>query len=73
MDMKRLLTSCFGLGWLPVAPGSWGSLPSAIIFGLVYYFGGSGVLAVSLMVVLYSGGFGCLREIFRRCGRRHGQ
>lgn len=54
--MKRFLTSCFGLGWLPIAPGSWGSLPSAIIFGLVYYLGGSGVLAVSLMVALIVAG-----------------
>jgi len=54
--MKRLLTSCFGLGWLPIAPGSWGSLPSAIIFGLVYYLGGSGVLALSLMVALIVAG-----------------
>jgi phosphatidylglycerophosphatase A len=54
--MKRLLTSCFGLGWLPLAPGSWGSLPSAIIFGLVYYLGGSGVLAASLMVALIVAG-----------------
>jgi phosphatidylglycerophosphatase A len=54
--MKRLLTSCFGLGWLPVAPGSWGSLPPAIIFGLVYYFGGSGTLALMLMAVLFIAG-----------------
>ena len=54
--MKRLLTSCFGLGWLPIAPGSWGSLPSAIIFGLVYYLGGSGVLAALLMVALIAAG-----------------
>jgi phosphatidylglycerophosphatase A len=54
--MKRLLTSCFGLGWLPVAPGSWGSLPPAVIFGLVYYFGGSWLLALSLMVVLLAAG-----------------
>lgn len=33
--MKRLLTSCFGLGRLPVAPGTWGSLPVVIIFGLM--------------------------------------
>ena len=33
--MKRLLTSCFGLGWLPLAPGSWGSLPPTIIFALM--------------------------------------
>ena len=56
MAIKRLLTSCFGLGWLPLAPGSWGSLPSAIIFGLVYYLVGSGVLAASLMVALIAAG-----------------
>jgi phosphatidylglycerophosphatase A len=39
LTVKRLLTSCFGLGWLPVAPGTWGSLPPAIAFGFVYYFG----------------------------------
>ena len=38
MDMKRLLTSCFGLGRLPVAPGTWGSLPVAMIFGLMGHF-----------------------------------
>ena len=36
--MKRLLTSCFGLGRLPIAPGTWGSLPVAIIFGLMCQF-----------------------------------
>jgi phosphatidylglycerophosphatase A len=60
--MKRLLTSCFGLGWLPVAPGSWGSLPPAIIFGLVYYFGWSGVPAFVLMAVfLAAGSVVCVR------------
>jgi phosphatidylglycerophosphatase A len=38
MTMKRLLTSCFGLGRLPVAPGTWGSLPAAIVFGLMGHF-----------------------------------
>ena len=33
--MNRLLTSCFGLGRLPVAPGTWGSLPAAVVFGLL--------------------------------------
>ncbi len=36
--MKRLATSCFGLGWLPGAPGTWGSLPVAIVFGLMCHF-----------------------------------
>ncbi len=33
-----MLTSCFGLGRLPLAPGSWGSLPSAVIFALMWQF-----------------------------------
>ena len=60
--MKRFLTSCFGLGWLPVAPGSWGSLPSAIIFGLACYFGGSTAILISLMIVLIiAGSFVCVK------------
>ena len=60
--MKRLLTSCFGLGWLPVAPGSWGSLPSAIIFGLACYYGGSAIISVSLMIALIIvGSFVCVK------------
>jgi phosphatidylglycerophosphatase A len=54
--VKRLLTSCFGLGWLPLAPGSWGSLPSAIIFGLACYYGGSAAIVMSLMAVLVIAG-----------------
>lgn len=37
--MKRLIASCLGLGRLPYAPGTWGSLPPVIIFLLVQYFG----------------------------------
>jgi phosphatidylglycerophosphatase A len=60
--MKRLLTSCFGLGWLPVAPGSWGSLPSAIIFGLACYYGCSAAIVMTLMVVLIAAGsFVCVK------------
>jgi phosphatidylglycerophosphatase A len=33
--MRRLINSCFGLGFLPIAPGTWGSLPTAIIFYLL--------------------------------------
>jgi len=47
--MKRLLVSCFGLGWLPIAPGTWGSLPPAVIFALACYFGASTVQISILM------------------------
>ena len=36
--MKRLLTSCFGLGYLPIAPGTWGSIPVVIAYALLCYF-----------------------------------
>jgi len=47
--MKRLLASCFGLGRLPIAPGTWGSLPVAIIFGLMCRFHLSG-LSISIVM-----------------------
>jgi phosphatidylglycerophosphatase A len=50
--MKRLLVSCFGLGWLPVAPGTWASLPPAIIFGLLCHFGISTASTAVIMAVL---------------------
>ncbi len=36
--MKRWAASCFGLGWLPAAPGTWGSLVPAVVFGLMCHF-----------------------------------
>ncbi len=33
--MKRLLASCLGLGRLPIAPGTWGSVPPAAVFALL--------------------------------------
>ena len=60
--MKRLLTSCFGLGWLPLAPGSWGSLPSAVAFGLACYFGGSDLLSFLVMLAFFIfGSIVCLK------------
>ena len=50
--MKRLLTSCFGLGWLPVAPGTWGSLPPVAVFVLVCHFSTSALLISIVMAVL---------------------
>jgi phosphatidylglycerophosphatase A len=50
--MKRILTSCFGLGWLPLAPGSWGSLPPTIIFGLLCYVHAPALLISIVMAAL---------------------
>lgn len=59
--MSRLLTSCFGLGWLPVAPGTWGSLPPAVAFGLLCQLDAKGVLIATVMVVLaLAGSIACV-------------
>ena len=50
--MKRLLVSCFGLGRLPWAPGTWGSLPSVIIFGLMCHFHAPSIIISIVMAVL---------------------
>lgn len=52
INMKRLLTSCFGLGWLPVAPGTWGSLPPAIVFALMCCSGTAPLITSIVMAVL---------------------
>jgi len=54
--MKRLLTSCFGLGRLPAAPGTWGSLPTAVVFGLCCQFGAADLSVSILMVLLAAAG-----------------
>ncbi len=50
--MKRLLASCFGLGWLPVAPGTWGSLPPAAVFAIMQHFNLSPAFVCLVMVLL---------------------
>ncbi|MCX5636748.1 MAG: phosphatidylglycerophosphatase A [Planctomycetota bacterium] len=50
--MKRLIASCFGLGWLPFAPGSWGSLPPVVIFALMCYLHTPGILISVMMAAL---------------------
>ena len=50
--MKRILTSCFGLGLLPLAPGTWGSLPPVFIFAVMSHFGVSAVPTATVMAAL---------------------
>ena len=46
--MKRFLTSCFGLGRLPVAPGTAGSVAPAVIFAVL---GGLDLSAIVIAAV----------------------
>jgi undecaprenyl-diphosphatase len=54
--MKRLTASCFGLGRLPGAPGTWGSLPVAIVFGLMCHFHTSEAVTSIVMAALVVAG-----------------
>lgn len=59
--MKRMLTSCFGLGLLPLCPGTWGSLPVAVIFALMCHFGVSAVpIAITMAVLTVAGSVICV-------------
>ena len=60
--MRRLLTSCFGLGFLPIAPGTWGSLPPTVIFALLCYSGASDLLIALVMAgLILAGSFVCVK------------
>jgi len=50
--IKRLLTSCFGLGLLPGAPGTWGSVPVALSFSLMCQYGTEPLPTECVMAVL---------------------
>ena len=59
--MKRMLTSCFGLGLLPLCPGTWGSLPPAIIFAAMYHFGVSAVpISITMAALVLAGSVICV-------------
>jgi undecaprenyl-diphosphatase len=60
--MKRLFTSVFGLGRLPVAPGTWASMPVIIILGLMYHYGVTTQLITIAMVCLaLAGSIVCIK------------
>jgi phosphatidylglycerophosphatase A len=60
--MKRLAASCFGLGRLPLAPGTWGSLPPTIIFGLMGQFHASAIaISIVMAALVLAGSVVCVK------------
>lgn len=60
--MKRLLTSCFGLGFLPVAPGTWGSLFPVVIFIAMNLLGFSTVtVSIVMLLMVVTASFICVK------------
>lgn len=57
-----MAASCFGLGRLPLAPGTWGSLPPAVIFALMWYFGASAVsISIVMAALILAGSVVCVK------------
>jgi len=54
--MKRLLTSCFGLGLLGGAPGTFGSVPPVVLFMALSYLDAAGWVIALVMLALALGG-----------------
>ena len=60
MKKAELLTTCFGLGKLPIAPGTWGSLPPVVVytvFGFLYPV--ANVYAMVFFII--AGSWACVR------------
>jgi phosphatidylglycerophosphatase A len=58
---KRILTSCFGLGLLPAAPGTFASLPVVIIFaGLLYLGTAIGPMTLAMDCLVLAGAVICI-------------
>jgi undecaprenyl-diphosphatase len=58
---KRMLTSCFGLGLLPGAPGTFASLLAAIIFaGLLYLGTAVGPMTLAMDCLVLAGAVICI-------------
>jgi undecaprenyl-diphosphatase len=61
-NIERLLTSSFGLGWLPKAPGTWGSLPSILIFALACHYAGTPLsILISMAAIIIAGSLVCVK------------
>lgn len=52
MSWKRWIASCFGLGWLPVAPGTWGSLPPVVLFAVLTHLDVPAVCIAAVLAAL---------------------
>ncbi len=57
-----MLTSCFGLGRLPVAPGTFGSLPPVMLFVLMCRFGSpTATIAIVMAILALIGSVICIK------------
>jgi phosphatidylglycerophosphatase A len=67
LTLPRLLCSWFGAGWLPKAPGSWGSLAALPLAWLLYWMGGTLALLIA-SVVLFAVGWWAAEKVVAEDG-----
>lgn len=53
--MTRLIATFFGVGLLPGAPGTWGSLAALPLAMLLHYLGGFPLLAAATLAIFFAG------------------
>jgi len=59
--VPRLFTSCLGLGKMPLAPGTWGSIPAAAAFGAMCHFQlPPWVISVIMLIILLDASALCI-------------
>ncbi|MCD6175364.1 MAG: phosphatidylglycerophosphatase A [Planctomycetes bacterium] len=60
MKKAELLTTCFGLGKLPIAPGTWGSLPPVVVYMVLGYLYPAAIVPVMVFFII-AGSWACVR------------
>lgn len=61
--LPRLLCSWFGAGWLPKAPGTWGSLAALPLAWLLFWVGGSTLLLIAAVIIFGLGWWASARVV----------
>jgi phosphatidylglycerophosphatase A len=51
MNIKKFILSCFGVGFLPLAPGTWGSLLALVIFLIIHRFYPAHVICGTVVII----------------------
>ena len=58
--MRKLIIAGLGTGYLPIAPGTWGSAAVAVIFVAAAWLGGATAANIAMAAVLVASSIGCV-------------
>ncbi len=59
--VPRLFTSCLGLGKLPLVPGTWGSIPAAVLFGVLCHLQVQPwIISLVMLIIVLDAAFWCV-------------